>query len=285
MRGTKWALGLAAVLAGAIGLSRAAENDTYDLRGPAPKKGQVYATKEVSKLKGANLEATIGGQTIKLKQTMNETVEEEIKILAVDGRNVAKSQTKVTKKVTEIVGEDAKSDELEGEIIISERLGEGKWKHSLVDTKPSAKQKKKLDRRVGPENDDDLYPEKPVKVGHEWTVDATALKKFLGNDFTDVSGKMKQKFVKVEAVDGEECAVIESSGNVKGKMVDEDDDQLDVELTVTKATAWRSIKTGVDVKSKMEGRMKLSGKKKIDGQDAELALDGPLVVEASTKLK
>ena len=45
---------------------------------------------------------------------------------------------------------------LEGEIIISERLGEGKWKHSLVDTKPTDKQKKELDNRIGMESDDEL---------------------------------------------------------------------------------------------------------------------------------
>ena len=285
MSGTRWALGLAVVLAGMVGLSRAADDETYDLRGPAPKKGQVFVTKEVSKIKNANLEATVGGQTIKLKQTMTETTEEEVKFLAVDGRNVTKAQTKIVKKITEVGDEEGKADELEGEVLISERLGEGKWKHTLVDNKPSAKQKKKLDRRTGPETDDELYPEAKVKVGHAWTVDAAAMKKFLGNDFTDISGKLKQKFVKVETVDGEECAVIESSGAIKGKMTDEDDDVLDVELTVTKVTTWRAIKTGVDIKSKMEGRLKLAGKKKIDGADAELTLEGPLVVDSTTKMK
>lgn len=285
MRGAKWAVGLAVVLAGAVGLGRATQDEGYDLRGPAAKKGQVYITKEVSKIKDANLEASVGGQTIKLKQTMTEISEEEVKILAVDGRNVTKAQTKITKKITEIEGEDDKADELEGVVIISERLGEGKWKHTLVDDKPTAKQKKKLDRRIGPENDDDLYPEGKVKVGHAWTVDATAMRKFLGNDFKEVSGKMKQKFVKIETVNGEECAVVESSGTIKGKLTDEDDDVLDVELVVTKATSWRSLKTAVDIKGKLEGRLKLSGKKKIDGQEAELALDGPLVVDSTTTVK
>jgi hypothetical protein len=293
MRGTKWAVGLTVVLAGAIGLGRARDEDaTFDLRGPAPAKGQVYLTKEVSKIKGANLAVSVGGQNLKLKQTMVETVEEEIKLLAVDGRNVTKAQTKVIKKVTDVTtdlnGEantETQRDDLEGTVIIAERLGEGKWKHTLVDDKPTAKQKKKLDRRVGPENDDDLYPAGKVKVGHEWTVDAAAMKKFLGNDFSDISGKMKQKFVKVEAVDGDDCAVIESTGSIKGKLTDDDDDMLNVELVVSKATTWRSIKTGIDVKSKLEGKLKLAGKKKIEGAEADLVMEGPLVVDSTTRLK
>ena len=37
MRGMKWAIGAVAVLFAAVNLSRAADGETYDLRGPAPK--------------------------------------------------------------------------------------------------------------------------------------------------------------------------------------------------------------------------------------------------------
>lgn len=291
MRDAKKWLGLA-VLAGAIGLgqARAAKDDTYDLRGPAPVKGQIYLSKAKMQIKNADLTLKAAGQTLNLTQSMTMTGEEEEKVLAVEGRQVTKSQAKVIKDTVDTVAsfngqemKDTKKNELQGEVIISERTGEGKWKHALVDTKPTDEQKKELDKRLGPESEDDLYPAEKVKVGHTWTVDAAAMKKFFGNSFTDVKGKMSQKFVKVEDFDGEACAVIESSGPIKAKMKDEDA-KLDVELDL-KSTTWRSVKTGMDLKVKYEGKIKMSGKQKMDGVEADISLEGALSGEGSTKLK
>lgn len=291
MRGTKWAIGATAVLFAAVGLSRAAE-DEYDLRGPAPKKGQVLYSKLVMKVKNADMTVKLMGQTLTLKQTLTMTTEEEEKLLAVDGRQVTKSQAKVIKDRVEIAADfmgqtmDSKEvNDLEGEVIVSERVGDGKWKHTLVDTKPTDKQKKELDKRIGPENDDELFPEGKVKVGHTWTVDAAAMKKFFGNSFTDVKGKLKQKFVKVEEVNGEPCAVIETAGPITAKMKDDDDDSdLAIALDL-KATTWRELKTGVDVKAKFEGKIKISGVQKIDDFKADVVLTGPLTGEGTTVLK
>ena len=171
MRGTKSILGLAALLAGAMGLGRAAQDETYDLRGPAPVKGQVYVNKSVMKVKNANVTVKVGGQALELKQSMTMSGDEEEKVLAVSGRQVTKSQAKVIKDVVDTVADfggqkqsDSKKNELQGEVIISERTGEGKWKHSLVDNKPTDDQKKELDKRLGPESDDDLYPDRKSVV-------------------------------------------------------------------------------------------------------------------------
>src|SRR5262249_51282848 len=177
------------------------------------------------------------------------------------------------------------STALEGEIIISERTADGKWKHSLLDTKPTDKQKKELDYRNGIENDDELYPAEKVKVGHEWTVKASALTKLFGNSFTDVKGELKQKFLKVEKVDGDDGEVIEARGVVKGKMKDEDGEPaLDVEMDL-KVTAWREIRTGLEVKGKFEGKIKLSGKQKIDDAAVDITLSGPFSGESTGKMK
>jgi hypothetical protein len=288
MRGTRWAVGLAAaalVMAG----GRAAD-DGYDLRGPAPVKGQVYRSKSTFRVKGADVTLTAAGNTLKLKQTMTVTTEEEEKVLAVDGRTVAKSQAKVIKDrvvtVTDFNGDEQKQDEpgeLEGQVIVSTRTPDGKWKHVLVDEKPTEKQKKELDKRVGPENDDELFPEGKVKVGHTWEVDAAHLKKFFGNTFTDVKGKLKQNFLRVEEVNGEMCAVVETTGPVTATMK-EDDGDLKVQLTL-KATGWRSLKTGVEVKGKFEGKIRMSGKQKIDGAEADIVMEGPISGDGTTVLK
>src|SRR6185312_5574814 len=179
---------------------------------------------------------------------------------------------------------DSKPGELEGEVVVSERTGPGKWKHSLVDTKPNDKQKKELDKRVGPENEDDLYPEGKVKVGHTWTVDASALQRVFGGSITELKGKLKMKFAKIETIDGEECAAIEMSGDIKG-VAKETEGTLDVELKNMTGTTWRSIKTGIDVKDKAKGDITMSGKIEMDGAKADLMLEGPFTIDSTAKQK
>ena len=295
MRGLLMAGGLAVVLAAGGGWGRpatAGEDKTYDLRGPAPTKGQTFLTKMTLKIKDADTTLKVMGQTLKVKVSMNVVGEEEQKVLAVDGRNVTKCQSKITKERAEISTDlggmnmtQTMPTELEGEVVISERIGENKWKHTLVDNKPSEKQKKELDSRNGMESDDDLYPAEKVKVGHTWTVEAKALTRLFGNSFTDIKGELAQKFVKIETIEGEECAVIESKGAVKGKMKDDDGQPtLDVEMDL-KVTAWRSIKTGVEVKGTFDGKIKMAGTQKVDDAKVEITLSGPLTGESTTKIK
>ena len=294
MRGLFVTCGLAVVLSLAGGWSQTVAQDdtTYDLRGPAPTKGQVFLSKTKLKIKDADTTLKTMGQTIKAKVTMDVIGEEEQKVLAVDGRNVTKCQSKIIKDRSEMITDfggmqnpEKMTNELEGEVIISERIGDGKWKHSLVDTQANDKQKKELDNRNGIENDDDLFPAEKVKVGHTWKVEAKALTKLFGNSFTDISGELKQKFLKIEEVSGEECAVIESTGVVKGKMKDEDGEPtLNVEMDL-KVTSWRSIKSGVDLKEKFEGKIKLSGTQKVDDAKVDIVMSGPLSGESTTKIK
>ncbi len=286
----KWAVGAAAVLFGAMNLGRAADDETYDLRGPAPEKGQVFVSKGTLTIKDADTTIKVGGQKLDIKMTMLVTSEEEAKVLAVDGRDVTKCQTKVVKERADVTatvgGQETTQTEptaLEKETIISERDGK-KWKHALVDTKPTEKQKKELDSRNGIENDDDMYPKEKVKVGHAWTVDGAALNKMLGNSFTEIKGKVNQKFTKIDEVGGEKVAVIESTAKITGKMKDDGEPTVDVEMEM-KITTWRSLKTGVAVKEKFTGKIKLAGTVKMDDMKAEMTLSGPISGDSTTKLK
>ena len=289
MRATKLAIGMVLLLGGAIRLS-AKDDAAVDLRGPAPKKGEVTVSKSVFKIKNADVKLQVAGMKLEAKQTLTATEEEEVKVLAVEGRQATKVQTKITKEKVEtstsLGGQDmndTKAGDLEGEVIISERSKEGKWKHSLVDNKPNDKQKKELDKRVGPENEDELYPEGKVKVGHTWTVEASALQRVFGGSITDLKGKLKMKFVKMEEVDGEMCAVIEAVGVIKG-VAKEDDSTLDVELDMV-GTTWRSVRTGLDLKDKAKGTIKMAGKIEMDGVKVDLALEGPFTIDTTSKAK
>src|SRR6478736_2188745 len=107
MRGTKWMIGAAAVLFTALGLGRAADDETYDLRGPAPEKGQVFVSKGTLKIKDADTTMKIMGQTVDLTINLVVTSEEEAKVLAVDGRNVTKCQTKIIKERADVTAKIA----------------------------------------------------------------------------------------------------------------------------------------------------------------------------------
>jgi hypothetical protein len=289
MRALKTTIGMALLLAGAVQIS-AREDEAVSLRGPAPKKGEVTVSKTVFKIKDADVKLNVAGMKIEAKQTLTATEEEEVKVIAVEGRQATKVQTRITKEkvdsTTSLGGQtmdESKDGDLQGEVIVSERSKDGKWKHALVDNKPSDKQKKELDKRVGPENDDELYPEDKVKVGHTWTVDAAALQRIFGGSITDLKGKIKMKFVKIEDVDGEPCAVVEAFGVIKG-IAKEDEGTLDVEMDM-KGTTWRSLKTGIDVKDKASGTMKMGGKIEMDGVKVDLVLEGPFTIDSTAKKK
>lgn len=284
------AAGVAAVLMAAAGPTRGQEEKAYDLRGPAPKKGEVLTTTSTFKIDDAAVKLKVMGMVVEARQTLTADEVEEVKVVAVEGRQATKVQTKVVKEKVETktsIGgadmDDTKDGDLDGEVIVSERTGPGKWKHSLVDTKPSDKQRKELDRRVGPENQDDLYPAGKVAVGHKWEVDAAALQRVFGGSITDLKGKLKMSFVKVEEVDGQECAVIQAEGTIKG-IAKADEGDLNVEMDL-KGTTWRAVKTGVDVKDKAKGTLKMSGKVDMDGAKIDLELDGPFTIDSTAKLK
>jgi hypothetical protein len=255
---------------------------TYDLRGPGPKKGDVLLNQSKLTMPECVMVLKVNGQEIKITQNMTIQNEEEETYLEVTDRQVVKSRTKILKDLIKTQGQFAGQDineekkgDLEGEIVSTERTKDGKWKHSLIDGKPNDEQKKALDQRDGPENTDDIYPAEAVKIGHAWEVDAAKIKSLTGNSFTDVSGKMKLKFLRVEKLGGEECAVIETQGTMKGKMKGDDVEQANAELKI-KSLGWLSLKTGIEVKSQFEGTMKLSGKMKIEGEEVEMKMEGPI---------
>ena len=264
--------------------------DTYDLRGPAPEKGLKVGRKSTLKIKDADVTVTIMGMKIDLKQNLVIVNEDEDEVLEVKGREVVKLKTKIVKDsvatVSDINGMEMMEDktgDLEGEVVIAAKGKDGKWKNTLEDGKPTDEQKKELAKREGPESDDELFPEEKVPVGHAWTVDASKMKSLTGPSFTDVTGKMKQKFVKLEKVDGEECAVIETSGTFKGKMKD-DSGTPDVEMTV-KATGWRNLKTGIEVKATIEGTIRVEGKLKMGDDEVEMKLVGKVEGSGTAKLR
>lgn len=280
----KWAVGTVVLLA-ALGVGRAADEDTFDLRGPAPQKGQEFVTKTALAIKGADTVVKSGAETVKSKLALLVTLEEEVTVMEVAGRDVTKYRTKIVRDRVETSGpdKDVKHTEpsvLEKETVLGTRAGK-KWQHALVDNRPTEKQTRELAERSGIENSDGLYPVEKVKIGHAWTTDAGISNRVLSNSLSDIKGKLDQKFVKVEDLDGQRVAVIESSGKITGKMKGAGAPALDATIEL-KQTTWKSLKTGTEVRAILEGKIELAGTVKDDGAKIDVAISGPISGESTT---
>jgi len=264
-------------------------DETYDLRGPAPVKGQVSLDTMKFVLKNADISLDLGNN-VKLegKVDMTTLTETRSEILAVDGRRVTKLRTKIikdeAKRKTKIAGETSEETDkkaLEGEIVFSE-LTKDVWKHSLEDATPNDMQKKELKDFDNPENDDDLYPAEKIKVGHAWNIDAAAFKKVLGSNVSDAKGTGKAKFLRVEKYADEDCAVIEMEIDIQAK-VKQEDSLLDVAIK-GKVTTVRSLASTVDLKFNIDGTAKFSGTVEEDGMKIIMTFGGKMNGEGTTKI-
>src|SRR5262249_22232115 len=130
-----------------------------------------------------------------------------------------------------------------GETILRERQQDGKWKNTLVGKNPNPKQQKELDFFPNLENNDDLLPERPVKPGYTWKLDATRLRKLVSSRFTEITGGASITFVRTTTCNGESCLLIDVTMDVKGKMLDDVKNEITIEKSI-KGSSYQSLKTG-----------------------------------------
>lgn len=273
-----------------IGVSAAftfAQAEEYDLRGPGPQKNAPYITDGKLTVTAADATMTRGKDVVKFKLTLTATLNEEVTVQEVSGREVTKFATKVNRDRVETVGlaKDAKYLEtsvLEQETITGVRDGNA-WKWTLASGKPTDPQTKELAERGGLETAAALYPEGKVKVGHTWTADAGSLSPILSHVLTGVKGELKRTFARVQMVDGELCVVIESAGKVTGKMKGNGDPSPAADIDLTHV-AWKSPKTGLVVRESFQGKLKVKGDVKDGDAVTTLEISGPISGESTTKL-
>jgi hypothetical protein len=264
--------------AAGVGLAR---TDDFDLRGPTLQKGQQYVTSGVLKLTGADAEMTRDGKAVKFKLTLTATLEEAVTLLDVADGKVTRFQSEVRKDRVETAGaaKDAtfiETSVLERETVVSAHDG-AKWSHKLAAGRPTERQLAELAERGGFAFD--AVPEGKLKPGHTWTADAAGFDPLLAHAFSDLKGQLNRKFAKVEMLDGEPVAVIESSGKVSGRLRGNGDQPLDATIDLTH-TAWRSLKTGLTAKASFAGTLTVTSAK---GKDAALTITGPISGESTTK--
>lgn len=261
-----------------------------ELRGPGPQKGQTVHTETKIRFNHGQIVVRAGRQRTEGTCEFSMTTVEDTELLEVDGRQVTKLQSTIsTDENSHAMQIEDKKDSgtdrgpLMGEKILRERV-DGKWKNTLVGKEPTAKQKRELEFLAPLENEDELFPEGKVKPGHTWKADAARLRKFFGSRFTALSGDSSMTFERTANLNGEYCALIILTLNLKGKVLDEKNNELNFELTA-KGPTYRSLTSGYDVNSWLSGSMKLTGTVTSGGQRVQAEMVGPVTVESLVTVK
>jgi hypothetical protein len=284
-------LGAALLAAGLIVLQSAGAEDLYDLQGPPPVKGQVFAITTKSVGKDMKRIIKTSGKTIEEKFDEVGTKRKEAEVLAVAGGEITLLRTKIFQDQREETVRRGKSKkeakrvidrDLQGQFIYSERAKDG-WQSFLEDAVPTDKQKTELKEYVPFKEEDIFYPKGKFKVGHAWKVDKAELDKVFGRQFQDIKGGGEGRFIRVEKQDGEDVAVIELDLELTGKTTD-DGLTLDVSIKA-KGTSFRSLKYGFDRKSTSLINLRMKGGGEDDGQKIELEYTGTLNDEDKVELK
>ncbi|MCE9529577.1 MAG: hypothetical protein K8T89_00320 [Planctomycetes bacterium] len=276
-------------LVGTFIVSQAGAEEEYDLRGPAPIKGQIYTLTAKSTGKDLTRTFTVMGKSAEERFSEITTKKKEIEVLSVQGFEISKMRTKILQDQRDEIVRKGKRDvkksverDLNGQIIYSERMKTG-WKNSLEDVSPTDKQKKLLKEYTPFKEEDILYPAGKVKVGHEWKIDPELFARVLANQFESMKATGTGKFLRVEKVDGEDQAVLEMEFQITGK---EKEESLILDVVMKgKGIVYRSLKHGFDRKSTTVLQMSMKGGGEVDGQKIEVEFTGTTNAEDVVEMR
>jgi hypothetical protein len=227
----------------------------HDLRNRRLPADAVLLVKEVSRMTDGVLEIDAGGGTEKRKMNLSTVKERRVELLVVEGnRRVTKQRITWVKFDQKVEHDGEVSDQknpLRGRTVMFE-LKKGVWE-------PNA------DVREGPmagvlawSADDVLFPARRVKPGDTWNVPEKDLKahykEVVKADLDTATAK--GRFRSVEVIGGEACAVVEVELRIKGKM--EMNGTPVTMYSTDRMTLWRSLRTGLNVRTTMEGSLSFS---------------------------
>lgn len=264
--------------------------DTYDLRG-APVKGATRRSEMDMQMTDAQMTFKAGELSFSGTMTQHLQNTDDLEILEVEGSQVRKGRlSHVLDKVTTRMHmtmpdgsvEDETSDdngELHGRVETIEQVG-GQWRRALEGAPANVSQSRLL---TDPPIYDAMYPT-AVKIGESWTQTGPELRRWLGGDFTSASGEIKNTLLAVELQQGEKIALIESIGEIRGTMLDDENREVAISMGV-RGTTRRSLDRAVDLEATSEGAMKLSGELVQDGVAVTMAVTGRYKVRITGTLR
>ena len=131
---------------------------------------------------------------------------------------------------------------------------------------------------------DELYPDEPIALGHEWVKSGTNLRSLLGMDVLAVEGEARFKVAEFMQFKGLTCAQIAVSINSKGTIWIPDVGKVEFTL-VGSGTIVRSIRHGVDLLVSITGTTEHTGQITDRGVTSSWTLAGPISIEESTAVQ
>jgi hypothetical protein len=262
----------------------------YNLRGPFPV--AVTVTRAESRLELTDGKMTVAALGVELTTGFGSVMEdeEETEVLAhADGKptRVRKRVIRDEKEEWFDLGGEKKVVKtlgpLAGEVVLSERTGGG-WAHRLDGgRKPNPDQANALLTSLNPEGPTDALPAGPVRPGATWELNSTHLRKYFGDEVRGLSGKMACRFLRVEAVAGEACAVVEMTGTLKGQTAAVGDTPEGTVAFTGTLTEYRSLATGVVLKHTAEMKVDKSFKRTVDGTEATVRVTGTVKASGTAR--
>lgn len=156
----------------------------------------------------------------------------------------------------------------------------GQWTRMLEGASATPQQARLLRE---PPIHDAMYPT-AVKVGESWTQTGPELRRWLGGDFTSTGGEVKNTLLSVEVQQGEKIAVIESVGEIRGTMLDDESHEMEMSMGV-QGTVRRSLDRAVDLEGTSQGAMKLSGEVVQEGMAVTMSVTGRYTARVTGTLR
>lgn len=279
-----------AMVAMSLPLASADDNKdaTYDLRNLAPKKSSKFTSKSTFTMEDVSVTVKFNGKFAgKYKETSVQKRESQLDILELDGTQVTKVRYKLftdstvqTQTARGRTKTETKKGVLAGLPIIGVRDAKTGWKSTLEKGTPTPQQQEKLDDKKFTGLDKDAYPEKKVKVGDGWTIEAKTLAKMFGTEVAGAKGQGKATLKKVEKIGGESCAVIEMDIDFTGKHKFKDSTGT-IEMK-GKLIEWKSLVTGITMKEQFKGTMGSTQSGKQGSDTIEITSQGKVIAEDTT---
>ncbi len=267
-----------------------AATDTYNLRG-APVKGATRRAELDLTMADAQMTFKVGQLSLSGTMTLRVQNTDDLEILEAGDGQVRKARLNhvLDKSVTNMrmtmpdgtveATNDDENGPLHGraETIEHDR---GQWTRMLEGAAATQQQMRLL---KDPPIYDAMYPT-AVKVGESWTQTGPELRRWLGGDFTSTSGEVKNTLLSVEVQQGEKIAVIESIGEIRGTILDEDNRPMEVSMGI-QGTLRRSLDRAVDLDGTSQGAMSLSGELVQDGLAAVMSVSGRYTMRITGSLR
>ena len=274
----------------ALFLTLPALGEKVDLRGPAPKAGEVTVSTVESKMEAGNLNMTMQGQNLPGQMEMSSNHVVETTLVEVAEGEATKVQHKFEKASTKtkmtIFGQqqEQEDDSMEGATMTQTKTDDG-WE-STIEGVVLPPQAKDMIKEAGYVDQRNVFPEKPVAVGDKWKAENEMLQTFMGQSAlpgAKVEGEIAFELVEIKEVDGNKIAVIDYTmdGKVTMDMSPDPNTQMDLVIEMDgKGQLERNV-SNYTTNQTFEGEMKMTNEVKSGGQQV-MSMTGKMPMTTKT---